>query len=78
MFFEGEEFALPIFAGVLSGLGLVMWVFNREAPDDPGGRLWRDEQQRRRKLGLCLRCGYDLTANVSGVCPECGTEIEKP
>ena len=21
---------------------------------------------------LRLRCGYDLTANVSGVCPECG------
>jgi len=24
---------------------------------------------------LCLRCGYDLTGNVSGICPECGTEI---
>ena len=21
-------------------------------------------------------CGYDLTAKVSGVCPECGTKIE--
>jgi rubrerythrin len=21
---------------------------------------------------LCLRCGYNLTGNVSGVCPECG------
>ena len=21
---------------------------------------------------LCLRCGYDLTGNTSGVCPECG------
>jgi hypothetical protein len=27
----------------------------------------------RRKLGLCERCGYDLTGNVSGVCPECGS-----
>jgi len=25
---------------------------------------------------LCGACGYDLTGNVSGVCPECGTEIE--
>ena len=25
--------------------------------------------------GLCVRCGYDLTANVSGVCPECGKRI---
>lgn len=23
----------------------------------------------------CSRCGYDLTGNVSGVCPECGTPI---
>ncbi len=30
---------------------------------------------RRRKRGLCLRCGYDLTGNVTGVCSECGTEI---
>jgi hypothetical protein len=29
-------------------------------------------QQRRRKLGLCVRCGYDLTGNASGICPECG------
>ena len=27
---------------------------------------------RRRKKRLCLKCGYDLTGNVSGVCPECG------
>ena len=25
---------------------------------------------------LCLICGYDLTANVSGVCPECGTPVD--
>jgi hypothetical protein len=23
----------------------------------------------------CQDCGYDLTGNVSGVCPECGTSI---
>jgi hypothetical protein len=22
----------------------------------------------------CLHCGYDLTGNVSGVCPECGEQ----
>jgi len=22
--------------------------------------------------------GYDLTGNVSGVCPECGTPVERP
>ena len=35
-------------------------------------------RRRRRKRGLCVGCGYDLTGNVSGVCPECATEIEQP
>jgi hypothetical protein len=33
-------------------------------------RWWR--RRRRAKRGQCLECGYNLTANVSGVCPECG------
>ena len=33
-------------------------------------RRWR-----RRREGLCLKCAYDLTGNVSGVCPECGVEV---
>ena len=33
----------------------------------------RDARRLRRvKRGLCEWCGYDLTGNVSGVCPECG------
>lgn len=28
-------------------------------------------RRRRRKRGLCANCGYDLTGNVSGTCPEC-------
>ena len=34
--------------------------------------LRRRRAQLRREAGLCTRCGYDLTGNVSGVCPECG------
>ena len=30
-------------------------------------RRWR-----RRRKGCCVRCGYDLTGNLSGRCPECG------
>ena len=30
-------------------------------------------RERRRKRGYCAECGYDLTGNISGACPECGT-----
>ena len=33
---------------------------------------WR---RRRPRPGHCRSCGYDLTGNVSGVCPECGTHV---
>lgn len=29
----------------------------------------------RRRGGYCATCGYDLTGNTSGVCPECGESI---
>ena len=38
--------------------------------------LWR---RRRRmaleRVGCCATCGYNLTGNVSGICPECGKAI---
>ena len=29
----------------------------------------------RHRRNLCPACGYDLTGNVSGVCPECGSRL---
>jgi hypothetical protein len=45
--------------------------------------LWRGassfrRDRRRRRLAVrncCLACGYDLTGDVSGVCPECGGSV---
>jgi hypothetical protein len=37
---------------------------------------WRD--RRRIPPGHCRKCGYDLTGNVSGVCPECGEKAVTP
>jgi len=39
--------------------------------------LWWTRRQRAKLLraGLCTNCGYDLTGNTSGVCPECGAPI---
>jgi hypothetical protein len=31
-----------------------------------------------RRSGDCLKCGYNLTGNTSGVCPECGTPTTTP
>ena len=36
--------------------------------------LWLWRRDRRRQPGLCVKCGYDLRGNASGVCPECGSE----
>jgi hypothetical protein len=31
----------------------------------------------RRRPGCCSECGYDLTGNESGVCPECGAGVAR-
>ena len=33
--------------------------------------------QRPSQPGRCHKCGYDLTGNVSGRCPECGWRVKK-
>ena len=36
--------------------------------------LWRRD---RIPPGHCTGCGYNLTGNISGTCPECGEEFEE-
>lgn len=53
---------LPLLAATaltLAFAGACAVVVSRYHPDEPDSRH-------------CIRCGYDLTGNVSGVCPECG------
>jgi hypothetical protein len=40
-------------------------------------RVWRTETLRKREAarGHCPRCNYDLTGNVSRVCPECAKAV---
>jgi len=39
--------------------------------------LWKLTWRRRFPTGHCQHCGYDLTGNVSGVCPECGESVSQ-
>lgn len=65
----GEAFyiGLPAAAWVLASLavataGLIGWLSPHE---------WHPAAS----YPVCARCQYNLTGNVSGVCPECGTPI---
>ena len=54
---------------------LPYWLLAAAAAAPPG--VWlsnagRRRRRERRRLNRCVQCGYDLTGNVSGVCPECG------
>ncbi len=64
--------AYILFALCLVGFGVAVWF------------TWQDIRRRLRAelaekgVPICVPCGYNLTGNVSGVCPECGTKIEAP
>ena len=54
-------------------IGLPIWILLLPAAISTAFLFWRD--RRRIPPGHCQRCGYNLTGNVSGKCPECGTPI---
>ena len=43
-----------------------------------GPAIWLIKWNKRRKLSpnTCPGCGYDLTGNESGACPECGAQLK--
>jgi hypothetical protein len=51
-----------------------MWVLYLLLLALPAARVAAVIRRRcRRQSGCCTHCGYNLTGNTSGVCPECGT-----
>lgn len=58
-----EIWSLFFGGGPAMGLSAIAYSIRLRANDD------------RLKEGHCHQCGYDLTANVSGRCPECGTPV---
>jgi hypothetical protein len=57
---KGFECALPLWLPFLVIVIPTVFLF------------WSD---RRIRFGRCQRCRYDLSGNMSGACPECGTPI---
>ena len=52
---------------------LPLWLFFTPLFLPTAFLWWLD--RRRIPSGHCQRCNYDLTGNVSGVCPECGSAV---
>jgi hypothetical protein len=61
-------------ASTLSRVTIPIWLVFLPAFVLTAFLWWRD--RRRFPPGHCQNCGYNLTGNVSGRCPECGTPIE--
>lgn len=58
---------LPLWLLLVIAVGYPAWAV--------GSWLVRVRKQKRgQHADLCRRCEYDLTGNVSGVCPECGSK----
>ena len=63
--------------------GAVLWAVLKPLllvlPAGAGWAVYQAVRSRSASRGLsrCPRCGYDLTGNVSGVCPECGGGISR-
>ncbi len=53
----------------LMGIGTAIWFTRR------GIRRRLRAQLARKGIPVCVPCGYNLTGNESGVCPECGTAM---
>ncbi len=57
----------------LRGGGLPLWMPLAFVAIPTAVLFWHD--RRRIPPGHCEKCGYDLTGNVSGRCPECGVAV---
>lgn len=63
---------LPLEARLMVITGTVLLTIGPAAIMWFQAKLWR----RLRRTDLCIECGYDLTGNTSGRCPECGRLLD--
>jgi Ca2+/Na+ antiporter len=60
-----------LFGLILASVGPLVWLMMRRPTEEDAQKNFAHDP------GHCGRCEYDLTGNVSGVCPECGWVIPK-
>lgn len=64
----GSWYTYPLIGVLLVSWQSMLWVF------------WRRRLRRNLRIAIaketpcCISCGYDLTANATAVCPECGED----
>ena len=81
--YMGDVLTLPAWCSWPLGMGdlppetryvhVPLWVFLALFGVPTCVAWWKS---RRYPPGGCQACGYDLTGNVSGTCPECGTAVD--
>ena len=75
-----ESFADSSYANTWRGVVVPYWLLCLVTLLAPGARFgWHARRalavRGRSRRPLCVECGYNLTANISGVCPECGRPV---
>ena len=67
----------PTGLGPIRTLVVCLWLAMPSIGGIAGFRIARHyiDRSARAAAGLCVECSYDLTGNISGVCPECGTKL---
>lgn len=64
--------------GLVESLGLLLWIVPPVLLGILTLRVSKNSRVRPLKYPVCLKCGYNLRGNKSGICSECGTEIGAP
>lgn len=71
----GHFHSLPQYAYQLRLYFPIWWLVAAFAGSSLGIFGWTWRKRPSRLAHACTKCGYDLTGNVSGICPECGQKL---